>query len=112
MRFPFSIVLNDGTAFPNMPEGPLLVLGKHDQAVAFCDYEGNMDCVHPEELIDGKSEVNILINGDRNSIMAWHGPRKNQYAHYDNGRRFGLVNWRVAAESKAKKANRNSNNNR
>ena len=109
LKYPFSIVLNDGTAFPNMPSGPLLVLGQHDQAVAYTDYDGNMDRTHPEELIDGKMELYIMINNDRHSIMAWHGQRKNQNDHFDNGRRLGLINWRDAAENKAGRKSRRRN---
>lgn len=101
-RFPFSIIINDGKSFPNMPAGELLIYGKHDQAIGRCDYEGNMENVHPDANIE-KNEVErfILINNDRASIMAWHGERKKQLdGKFDNGRRLGKINWKEALAEK------------
>jgi hypothetical protein len=108
-KFPFSIILNDGIAFPNMPKGELLVFGKHDQAIARCDYHGNMDRIHPDaDTENDETSRFILINKDRDSIMAWAGQRRNTNPRvdFDDGYRDGLINWRKALKDKIAKAER------
>lgn len=102
-RFPFSVIINDGKSFPNMPVGELLIYGKHDQAIGRCDYEGNMENIHPDVPKDSKEvERLVLINNDRASIMAWHGERHKQLkGNFDNGRRLGKINWKDALHEHA-----------
>lgn len=112
MKFPFSLIINDGVAFPNMPMGELIVFGRHDQAIAECDYDGNLDRVHPDmDSTKNESERFVLINNDRYSIMAWHGQRKNQFDHFDNGRRLGLINWQKALHIEEAKSNKRNKRN-
>jgi len=107
MRFPFSLIINDGKALPNMPTGELLIFGRHDQAIARCDYEGNMDRIHPNaDTENNETDRQVLINGDRHSVLAWHGERTKQNPEFDNGRRLGRVNWRKALQIKISKAER------
>jgi hypothetical protein len=105
-RFPFSIVLNDGVAFPAMPAGELLVYGKHDQAIARCDYDGNTDVPHPHAE-EGETNRLVLLNNDRDSIMAWHGHREPANPEAPkNGRKVGRIDWVKAIKHEAKKAER------
>jgi hypothetical protein len=106
-RFPFSLIINDGIAFKNMPLGELLVYGDHDQAIAQCDYEGNLDRIHPDaDAANNELERWVMISNNRHSVLAWHGERKPQYDHFDNGRRLGKVSWTKALRIKKAKADR------
>jgi len=106
-RFPFSIVQNDGVAFPNMPVGELLVYGRHDQSIATCDYDGNMSSIHPNaDAKANETDRLILLNNDRDSIMAWHGYREKQNPEFNNGRCFGRVNWCKALKDKFQRSKR------
>jgi len=93
-----------------MPNGELLVYGSHDQAIAQADYDGNLDRPHPLAE-DNELERYILLNNNRSTTLAWHGERKPQYDHFDNGRRLGFVSWAKAVEVKKAKAERRKRKN-
>ena len=92
MNYPFSLVYNDGNTFPELPRGEVLIYGRHHKTFAKCNYDGDMNISHPYargDEIDGW----LYLATDRDSIMAWHGPRKKE-GYYCKGR----VSWAKAVK--------------
>jgi len=68
----FSLIENDGGT-PDLPRGLIVVFGYKKDAVACTDYDGLADRPVPE-TVDGEW---FPLSTDFDSIMAWHGERKN-----------------------------------
>ena len=83
----FSLVQNHDEEFPELPPGDVLVFGNRENAIAFCDYDGNLDRIYPNSK-PNESERWVQISKDQDSTYAWHGDRRKEGA-----REYGKVIW-------------------
>jgi len=100
MNYPFSLVFNDGSIFPELPRGEVLIYGKHHKTFAKCDYDGEMNISHPH--VNGyATEDWVFLATDSDSVMAWHGERKKE-GHYYKGK----ISWEKALRREQRDSNR------
>lgn len=87
MKKDFSLIYNNGKYLPEMPRGYVAVYGFKKNAVAYLDYDGNTDRIHPS----GDKIEWAYLNTDRDSIMAWHGERQKSKGKPNSVK----INWKI-----------------